>query len=148
MNHLFINPYTLITVVLGSTLLANCSLKPASIEENTKKSHSLTINTIDYSALQYRARYGANYEINGNVIAKYPHFNLSLFSKKTLPSLKGSIHVYELSSQDGFGKTHITCDSRHTEKKHLYLEGLHFYYHSNTEGSINIYMPPQLLANR
>lgn len=104
------------------------------------------INTIDKSALTYRAKYGVDYEILGNVIARYPHFNLALFSQKTLPNNKGSIRIYELTSKDGFAKTHISCDTRHPNKKHFLLEGLHFYYHSNNNGSINIYMPKQLLA--
>ncbi len=106
------------------------------------------INTIDKSALTYRAKYGVDYEIDGNIIAKFPHFNLALFSQKTLPNNKGSIHIYELTSKDGFAKTHISCDTRQPDKKHFFLEGLHFYYHSNSDGSINIYMPPQLLAQR
>ena len=106
------------------------------------------VNAVNHSALKFKAKYGIDYEIHGNVIAKFTHFDLALFSQKTLPNKKGVIHIYELTSKDGFGKTHISCDPRHPAKKHFFLEGLHFYYHSNSDGSINIYMPPQLLAQR
>jgi len=148
MNQPFIRTLTLYTAMTGSVLLASCGTNTPPSATPTTKPPTLVINTVDDSALTYRAKYGSDYEIEGNVIAKYPHFNLALFSKKNLPSLKGSIHVYELTSKDGFSKTHISCDSSHPEKKHFFLEGFHFYYHSNNEGSINIYMPPQLLARR
>ena len=106
------------------------------------------INTIDQSAITYRAKYGLDYEIQGNVIAKYPHFDLTLFSKKNLPSGKNAIYVYELTSKDGFMKMHISCDPTQPEEKHFYLEELHFFYHSNSKGTINIYMPEQLIAQR
>jgi len=146
MNHQLKKTLTLCTATLGSHLLVSCSLKPPSNSNDPTESPTLMINTIDESALTYRAKYGIDYEIQGNVIAKYPHFNLALFSQKNLSSNKGSIHTYELTSKDGFSKIHISCNPRHPEKKHFLLEDLHFYYHSNSDGSINIYMPPQLLA--
>lgn len=136
----------------GAICLISCGmikpeLGPISKATSTK-TPSLKLNTVNGSAITYRAKYGSDYEIQGNVIAKYPHFNLALFSEKTLPSQKGTIHIYELTSKDGIAKTHISCDTREPEKKHFYLENLHFYYHSNSKGAINIYMPPQLLAYR
>ncbi len=137
---------TLCTAILGSHLLLSCSLISFNKSSTPSKTSALIINNVDNSALTYRAKYGLDYEIHGNTIAKFPHFNLTLFSQKTLPSRSGNIHIYELTSKDGFSKTHISCDPRRPKKKHFFLEGLHFYYHSNNDGSINIYMPKQLLA--
>jgi hypothetical protein len=145
MNDHLKNATTLFLGFISSHLLVNCSLIPfgkKDLDENT----AVKINTIDQSALTYRAKYGRDYEIDGNVIAKYPHFDLCLFSHKSLPSNAGIIYIYEVSSKDGYFKTHITCDPRDPEKKYFHLEGLHFYYHSNSNGSINIYMPNQLMA--
>lgn len=148
MNQPLKKTLTLCTAITASLLLVSCSLKSSNNISHPVKPPSLLINTVDKSALTYRAKYGSDYEIHGNVIAKFQHFDLALFSQKTLPNNKGSIHTYELTSKDGFGKTHISCDPRIPAKKHFFLEGLHFYYHSNSGGSINIYMPPQLLAHR
>ena len=151
MNKLLTHILTLSTAILSLQLLMSCGNNGnRSTNENHSKIKQPTtfINTVDNSALTFKAKYGIDYEVNGNSIAKYPHFNLALFSQKTLPSSKSAIHIYELTSKDGIGKTHISCDPRHSEKKHFFLEGLHFYYHSNSEGAINIYMPPQLLAHR
>lgn len=135
-------------ICLASHTLVSCSLESSKDEQAHTTPPSTLINTVDNSALTFNAKYGIDYEIHGNVIAKFPHFDLALFSLKTLPNNKGAIHVYELTSKEGFGKTHISCDPRQSEKKHFFLEGLHFYYHSNSDGDINIYMPPQLLARR
>ena len=103
---------------------------------------------INEPTITYQAKYGVTYEIIGNVIAKYPHFDLSIFSKSAIPNSKEHIITYELTSKDNFAKTHIVCNPKENEKKHFYIENLHFYYHSNAANHINIYMPPQLLADR
>ncbi|MEZ7957658.1 MAG: hypothetical protein QMC23_02090 [Rubritalea sp.] len=136
----------LCTAFAVSHSLVSCSFLSLGNSSGSDYSPALRINTIDKSALTYRAKYGIDYEIHGNVIAKFPHFDLVLFSQKRLPNDKGSIHTYELTSKDGLAKMQISCDPSHPEKKHFLLEDLHFYYHSNDQGSINIYMPKQLLA--
>jgi hypothetical protein len=139
---------TLCSAITLSHLLVSCGLLPSNDNSNLGENTTLLINTIDQSAITYRAKYGLDYEIQGNVIAKYPHFDLTLFSRKSLPSNKEAVYVYELTSKDGFMKIHICCDPASPEKKHFYLEDLHFYYHSNSNGTINIYMPDQLIAQR
>ena len=142
---------TFYLTIIAASSLVSCGIMPtndSALSTHASKENNGKLNAIDDSALTYRAKYGTDYEIHGNVIARYPHFNLSLFRQKSIPSQKGSIYIYELTSKNGLGKTHISCDPRHSEKKHFFLKGLHFYYHSNSEGAINIYMPPQLLAHR
>ena len=148
MSQPFIKALTRYSAITATILLVSCGMQKPTADTKSTAPPSLKINKVDDSAITYRAKYGSDYEIQGNVIAKYPHFNLALFSEKILPSQKGAIQVYELSSKDGLAKTHISCDSRSPEKKHFFLEELHFYYHSNKNGAINIYMPPQLLAYR
>ena len=150
-------PISVISII--PTLLTNCGTVVApAIDPPQEKKPTITvdtnpvINTIgdkaNESTITYYAKYGITYEIMGKVIAKYPHFDLSIFGKQSIPSSDEHITTYELTSKDGFAKTHIISDPRDKEKKHFYLENLHFYYHSNSVNQINIYMPPQLLANR
>jgi len=131
-----------------SCLLNSCRLisedRPQSIEKRPLNVN--LINTVDNNALTYKAKYGFDHEISGNIIAKFPHFDLTLFSKQSLPTENAFVYVYELTSKNGFDKIHITCDPREAEKQHFSLNDLHFYYHSNRKGAINIYMPQQLLA--
>lgn len=136
----------LAVICLASHLLVSCGMFSSSESEASSK----TINKIDNTALTYKAEYGTDYEIQGNVVAKYPHFYLSLFSQETIRNASDnhSTYTYEVTSKDGYSKTHISCNTKDPTKKHFHLEGLHFYYHSNNNGSINIYMPPQLLAHR
>ncbi len=144
------NLTTICTAILASHLLSSCSVISSKKHPASTQQSKTLVNTVDKSALKFKAQYGTEYQISGNAIAKYQHFDLSLFSKKTvlINTRKTSTYIYELTSKDGFGKTHISCDPRTPEKKHFFLEGLHFYYHSNNDGSINIYMPPQLMASR
>jgi hypothetical protein len=148
MNHRLRKILAFCSAIAMSHLSVGCGLFSSKGHPAFNKKNVFMINTIDQSAITYRAKYGLDYEIQGNVIAKYPHFDLTLFSKKNVSSEKGAIYVYELTSKDGFVKMHITCDPTHPEKKHFYLEELHFYYHSNSNGTINIYMPEQLIAQR
>lgn len=136
--------------IIASQLLLGCGIWSSDNNSELTYPSNTVINTIDESALKFRAKYGTTYEIKGNTIAKYPHFDLCLFSKKitTHNTSKHPIYTYELTSKDGLGKTHIICDLSNPEKKHFFLEGLHFYYYTDTAGSINIYMPPQLMASR
>jgi hypothetical protein len=143
MNDCFKN---LLSLALGTVVtfsLISCGLFSSN---DAPKSTATMINKVDQSALIYWAKYGHDYEIDGNVIAKYQHFDLSLFSRKSLPANGGTIYIYEVSGKDGYFKTHITCDPREPDKKYFHIEGLHFYFHSNSKGSINIYMPDQLMA--
>jgi len=127
--------------------LVSCSQRPNNANKPLKSPTTL-INKVDQSAITFKAKYGVDYEVQGNAIAKYPHFNLTLFSLETLPKSTDTIHIYELSSKNNLNRTHISCESANPTKRHFSLEGLHFYYHSNSKGAINIYMPPQLLAYR
>jgi len=140
------------TAGAGAILLVSCSMpRPQAehvIKSPDREPFEIKINKVDDSAITYQAKYGIDYEIEGNVIAKYPHFDLTLFSERTHSSKQHAITIYELTSKDGFAKTHISCDTRAPEKKHFYIEELNFYYHSNNKGVINIYMPPQLLASQ
>ncbi len=145
MNHHFKNVTTLFLGFTCTYLLVSCGLMPFGKNDSDENS-AIVINTIDPSAITYRAKYGRDYEIDGNVIAKYPHFDLILFSHKKLPSKGGVVYTYEVTSKDGYYKTHISCNSKDPDKKHFHIEGMHFYYHSNSKGSINIYMPEQLIA--
>lgn len=147
-NILIISAFTLITSCsfsnetnAGDTTLVNTSKKPVVPSK-------VTYNKIDNSAVSFKAKYGTTYEISGNVIAKYKHFDLAVFSKKTIPELNSHLIIYELTAKGGFAKFHITCDPRKADKKHFCLEDLHFYYHSNATDDITIYMPPQLVAAR
>ncbi len=133
-------------MISGSLMLVSCGLMPFGKGKDSDQTSALVINAVYPSAMTYRAKYGKDYEIDGNVIAKYPHFNLILFSHRTLPNKGGTIFTYEATSKDGYSKKHITCDPRDLDKKHFQLEGLHFFFHSNSQGSINIYMPAQLMA--
>ena len=116
--------------------------------DNKNAENSLDEEQVKQSAITYKAKYGVTYEIIGNVIAQYPHFDLTIFGKQSIHDSDKKTTTYELTSKDGFAKTHIMSDPRQRDKKHFYLENLHFYYHSNAADQITIYMPPQLLANR
>jgi len=159
-NHRTFRFLTLSVIPLAPILFTSCGTITPSINQPQKKEPIvITLNTKSTAELSktdqakeipitYHAKYGITYEIIGNVIARYPHFDLTIFGKQSIPSSDDQITTYELSSKDGFAKTHITSDPRDKEKKHFYLESLHFFYHSNEANHINIYMPPQLLANR
>lgn len=136
------------TTTLAASLtiaITSCKLGTTTTQKTTQPT---THTKIDSTAHIINAKYGTNYQIYGNTIAKFPHFNLSHFSQQPIPSSKDAIHTFEITSKDGFAKTHITSDTSKPQRKHFSLEGLHFYYHSNTPGYINIYMPPQLLAQQ
>ena len=163
-NNLLRKLRTFSTITATSIVLSSCgnTLLPPSTppidskvikltdspKENPKKKQSNNDEQRNKHAIVYRAKYGVTYEILGNVIAKYPHFDLSIFNKALVPESEEQVITYELTSKDGFSKTHIASDPRRKDKQHFYLEGLHFYYHSNAINQINIYMPPQLLAGR
>ncbi len=145
------------TITLGSALITSCSFSGKAdtgdnatlhLTENAAADSKVIYNKIDDSAITFKAKYGITYEIIGNVIGKYQHFDLALFSKKNIPGSDTQIVTYELTSKDGLRKAHFTCDPRKTGKQHFYLEDLHFYYHSNSKDQVTIYMPPQLLAAR
>lgn len=144
MNNQLIKAFTVFTGLIAIYSLVSCGSSPSN--NSNDQTSALVINKIDQSAFTYRAKYGRDYEIDGNVIAKYPHFDLILFSHKKISSKRGIIYTYEITSKDGFLKTLITCNSKKPEKKYFQMEGLHFYYHSNSNGSINIYIPDQLIA--
>ena len=155
-NNIF---YRFLSASMALVLFSSCGSKITPNSSQPKKSITVKLNTQPVqkktnektgndSTITYRAEYGVTYEIIGNVIAKYPHFDLSIFNKKSIPASDDQITTYELTGKDGFAKTHIISDTRQQDKKHFYLENFHFYYHSNAADRINIYMPPQLLADR
>ena len=101
-------------------------------------------NQVDLGAKKINAKYAKEYNLAGNIIAHYPDFNIRLVSTK----IKGNetISLFEISSKNGLEKDFISCTTSEPDKKHLYIENLHFFYHSNEPGKINIYFPPMLIV--
>ncbi len=133
--------------LLPSLLLVNCSplASQPSHTDATATAVTQKINHVDAHAMRFKARYGTEYEIRGNVIAEYPDFYLSLH-KTTIDKHKHIISTYQLASKIDDNVTFLDLDSSALGRKHFYLEGHHFYCHSNKPHTINIYYPPQLLA--
>ncbi len=111
------------------------------------KRDQIELNEITENAHKFKAKYGTDYLIKGDQVAQYEDFDLSLYSVRNCPHTDADIYTYEITSKDGYQKRQISISSKETDKKHFYAEDAHFYYHSNGAYTINIYMPPQLLAN-
>ena len=143
LSNIIIKPLTALALVslCQCGVFSNKGSRP-SAEDVTS---TVTPNRIDSNAIHFKARYGTEYEIQGNVIAEYPDFNLSLH-KTTIDKNKNIISTYKFTSKSDDNVSFLDVESEGVGRKHFYLEGSHFYYHSNKPQTINIYMPPQLLA--
>lgn len=142
------NSFLFIPVALLFSGISSCQwAQNAWKNSSSNSSHQWVThsNKVDDSAKKISARYGREYNLSGNVIAEYPDFNVKLDHTK----IKGTetICVYEISSKDGDDKTTIDCSTAKPDKQHLYLAGMHFFYHSDTPGKLNIYFPPILMAS-
>lgn len=136
--------YRIITLSCLILTLTNCQViwkKSSSQPTSSSTDHT---NLVDENAKKVAAKYAKKYNLSGNIVAHYPDFNMRLLSTH----IKGTdtISVFEISSKNGLERERIHCSTKDPEKKHLYIEGMHFFYHSDQPGKINIYIPSMLMA--
>ncbi len=117
--------------------------KPLTENPNIKTGHF--INKVDTSAKKISAKYGKDYNLTGNTVAVYPGFTVTLVS--TTIKKNSTTCTYKVVSKNGLEKENIVCSTANPEKQHLYLEDMHFFYHSNEPGKLNIYIPAILIAS-
>jgi len=113
---------------------------------NPKLKFGTYANPVDSDAKRINAKYAKEYNLSGNVIAQYPDFDIHLVS--TVIKGEETTSLFEITSKNGIEKEQIRCTTKDPEKKHLYIADMHFFYHSEDPGKINIYIPPMLLASQ
>lgn len=141
-------------IKLISLLPLACAISLSSCQLGTKSSKKPTStpkynlgkhnNLVDPSAKKITANYANEYNLSGNVIAIYPEFQIRLVSTEIKDD--DTISLFEVTSTNGLERDQLRCTTKDPEKQHFYIEDMHFFYHSNTPGKINVYIPQILLA--
>lgn len=141
----FFRVITISSMLLGLTSCQSIWEKSSSNPNARVSKNGVYTNQVDSEAKKITAKYEREYNLSGNTIALYPDFNIRLVSTE----IKGydTISLFEISSKSGLEKDQLRCTTEDPEKKHLYIEDMHFFYHSDTPGKINIYIPPILMAS-
>ena len=142
---------TLRTITLSSLLLSliGCQTiweNSTSNPETTLKQNGVFPNPVDSNAKKITAKYSKQYNLSDNVIALYPDFNIRLTSTQIIDD--ETISTFGISSKNGLDKNEIKCSNKIPDKQHLYIEGMHFFYHSVAPGKINIYIPEILMVSK
>ena len=129
----------LLFIILIPSLSSSCKLVPA---EHQTASHTTSPSIPDvYHQNSFDAEYGKLYEIRGNVVAKYPDFDITLHRKET----EKTPLTYMVMNQLG-AHLYITAPTD-GERNHFYFKGKHFYYQTDEHDRLTIYVPSILTAS-
>lgn len=144
--------WRLIAIASLTLSLASCSWIFTKENPNT----IVTIyNEIDETATIVTAKYGSEYTLSGNMLARYQDFDIALVKVVTVPQLaatknlpSGSHYFYEIRDRDGILLDSFQLGPQHDDKDTIFHVG-HSQYHyvtGRTPSSIIIHLPYEQMA--
>lgn len=140
----------LFTLALATSVLGSCSLRPSSPPLGIEKS---TKYTVDQAATVLTAYYGKTYQLEGNVIARYPDFDLAhirsiQIGEDHLEKSAGHYDSFEVRDTNGnvLLELQVTPDNSSTPRRFKVNQHYYFITGGSSTGSIRVSLPQHQLA--
>lgn len=148
---MYVKPLTqFCTLTLAAGVLGSCSLQPSGPTLGIEK---VTEHTVDHSATVLTAHYGKSYQLEGNVLARYPNFDIAHVRSVSigdghLEKTAGVYDSFEVRSRAGevLSELQITPDNSNSPRRFKVNQHYYFITGGSGAGSIRVSLPQHQIA--